>query len=141
MTTIMRTTELIDQLNEDLALEFQSIVQYTQHIATIKGPEYRAIVEELGAHLAQELEHAKTLANQIDFLGGTPTVQVPAVPYAPDGEQALKSDLVLEETQLDRYRERVAQAVELGLPDVAEALRPLLQQTQDHVSDLRSALG
>ena len=132
---------LIAKLNEDLALEFQSIVQYTQHVATIKGAEYKAIVEEIEGHLVQELEHAKILASQIDFLGGTPTVEVPEIPYAPDGEQALKTDLALEEEQLERYRKRVLQAIELGLPDVAEALRPLLQQTQDHVADLRHALN
>jgi hypothetical protein len=38
----------------------------------------------------------------------------------------------LEQRQLDRYRQRVTEANDLGLPDVAEALRPLLQQTQDH---------
>jgi bacterioferritin len=133
--------DFIEQLNEDLETEYQSIVQYVQHSATIKGAAYRSIVEELGAHLGQELEHAKTLAWQIDFLGGTPSVHVPDIPDAPDGESALRTDLKLEERQLERYRERVAQANELGLPDVAEALRPLLQQTQDHVGDLRDALG
>jgi bacterioferritin len=42
---------------------------------------------------------------------------------------------------LQRYRDRVAEAAEMGLPDVAEALRPLLEQTQDHVIELRDALG
>jgi bacterioferritin len=137
----MDTESFIEELNEDLRTEYQSIVQYVQHTATIKGAEYRSIVEELGTHLGQELEHASTLAKQIDFLGGTPTVSVPEVPNSPDGASALRADLELEERQLGRYRERVAQAAELGLPDVAEALRPLLQQTQDHVSDLRDALG
>jgi bacterioferritin len=68
-------------------------------------------------------------------------VQVPAVPDCPDGAAALKADLDLEERQLQRYRDRVAEAADLGLPDVAEALRPLLAQTQDHVIDLRDALG
>jgi bacterioferritin len=95
----------------------------------------------MARHLDQELEHAKTLAGQIDFLGGTPTLQVPAIADFPDGASALKADLDLEESQLQRYRDRVAQATELGLPDVAEALRPLLSQTQDHVVDLRDALG
>lgn len=81
---------------------------------------------------------ARTLANQIDFLGGTPTVAVPPVPDSPDGASALRSDLDLEERQVDRYRQRVKEAMELGLPDVAEALRPLLEQTQDHVSELRA---
>jgi bacterioferritin len=137
----MDKSEFIGKLNEDLGTEFQSIVQYVQHTASIKGAEYGSIVEELGTHLGQELEHAKILAGQIDFLGGTPTVLVPAVPDCPDGATALKADLELEERQLQRYRDRVAEATELGLPDVAEALRPLLSQTQDHVMDLRDALG
>lgn len=137
----MDKSEFIDRLNEDLGTEFQSIVQYVQHTASIKGAEYTAIVEEMGKHLGQELEHAKILAHQVDFLGGTPTVEVPAVPDCPDGASALKADLDLEERQLQRYRDRVGEANELGLPDVAEALRPLLSQTQDHVIDLRDALG
>lgn len=137
----MDNNEFIERLNADLGTEFQSIIQYVQHHATIKGAEYRSIVEELGSHLAQELEHAKTLAHQIDFLGGTPTVEVPAIKDCPDGQAALRADLELEERQLQRYRDRVAEAAELGLPDVAEALRPLLAQTQDHVIELRDALG
>jgi bacterioferritin len=54
---------------------------------------------------------------------------------------ALRADLELEERQLERYRTRVAQANDGGLPDVAEALRPLLTQTQEHVRDLKAALG
>jgi bacterioferritin len=134
-------SEFIARLNEDLGTEFQSIVQYVQHAATVKGAEYGAIVEELNVHVSQELEHAKVLAAQVDFLGGTPTVQVPEIPDCPDGAAALKADLELEERQLQRYRDRVAEAGDLGLPDVAEALRPLLTQTQDHVIDLRDALG
>lgn len=137
----MDKQEFIDSLNEDLGTEYQSIIQYVQHTATIKGAEYRSIVEELGGHLAQELNHAKILAEQIDFLGGRPTVHVPSVPDVTDGADALRADLDLETRQLERYRLRVAEANELGLPDVAEALRPLLEQTQDHVRELRDALG
>ncbi|HEY4464437.1 MAG TPA: ferritin-like domain-containing protein [Streptosporangiaceae bacterium] len=137
----MDTKEFIERLNEDLQTEYQSIVLYIQHTATIKGAEYLAIVEELGKHLGQELEHAQTLARQIDFLDGVPTVEVPPVPNHPDGASALRADLELEEAQLDRYRARVREASDLNLPDVGEALRPLLQQTQDHVNDLRDALG
>ena len=137
----MDKDRFIDELNADLGTEYQSIIQYIQHTATIKGAQYRSIVEELGNHLGQEVEHAKTLAGQIDFLGGTPTVTVPAIPDCPDGATALRTDLELEENQLGRYRQRVQDANDLGLPDVAEALRPLLEQTQDHVSELRDALG
>ena len=137
----MDKTEFVERLNADLGTEFQSIIQYVQHTATIKGAEYRSIVQELGGHLAQELDHAKTLAEQIDFLGGRPTVRVPSIPDVTEGADALRADLDLEQRQLERYRQRVAEANEIGLPDVAEALRPLLEQTQDHVRELQDALG
>jgi bacterioferritin len=137
----MDQQQLVALLNEDLSLEYRSIVQYTQHIATLKGLEVQSILGELRTHLGQELEHAVALAEQIDFLGGVPTVKVPDVPAETDTMRALKMDLELEERQLDRYRERIDQAVEMSLRDVAEALRPLLSQTQEHVRDLQSALG
>jgi bacterioferritin len=137
----MDKDKLIELLNSDLELEFRSIVQYTQHLATVKGVEYQPIAEMIRPHLRQELEHATVLAEQIDFLGGVPTTRVPDVPSETDARQAFAIDLELEERQLANYRERFEQTQELGLPDVAEALRPLLEQTQDHVRDLRSALG
>ncbi|MFZ0665035.1 MAG: ferritin-like domain-containing protein [Acidimicrobiales bacterium] len=138
---MMEKSELIDLLNEDLATEFQSIVQYTQHTASITGPEYLSTVDELKIHLTQELNHAQILAEQISFLGGTPGTKVAAVPAWTDSKGALEADLELETGQLDRYRQRFEQAMELGLADVAEALRPLLEQTQEHVRDLKGALG
>ena len=137
----MDQQQFIASLNEDLGLEYRSIVQYTQHVTTIKGLEVQSILQELKAHLTQELEHALALAEQIDFLGGVPSVAVPSVPSVTETKPALALDLELEEAQLQRYRDRIDQAIELGLRDVAEALRPLLSQTQEHVRDLQSALG
>jgi bacterioferritin len=137
----MDQPKLVELLNEDLELEFKSIVQYVQHIASVKGAEYQSTLDELSVHLRQELDHALTLARQIDFLGGVPSTAVPTVSRATDARAALQDDLELETAQLARYRERVEQATEAGLPDVAEALAPLLQQTQEHARDLRAALG
>ena len=131
----------IGLLNEDLSTEYQSIVQYNLHISTITGPELVSTVEELTKHLTQELNHARVLAAQVSFLGGRPTTTVRSVPQTADSRTALEADLSLEEEQLDRYRERYQQANDLGLADVGEALRPLLEQTQEHVQDLRTALG
>ena len=94
-------------------------------------------VDELRHHVAQELNHALVLAEQIEFLGGVPTTAVPSAPSETDCRRALEMDLELETAQLTRYRDRAAQALELNLADVAEALRPLLEQTQEHVRDLR----
>jgi bacterioferritin len=137
----MDQNALVALLNEDLALEYKSIVQYVAHIASVKGAQYQSTIDELAVHVKQELEHATTLARQIDFLGGVPETAVPKIDLQIDARRALEADLALEEAQLERYRERVEQATELGLPDVAETLAPLLQQTQEHARDLKSALG
>ena len=134
------TAELVAALNEDLRLEFQSIVQYTAHIATITGPEYLSTIDELKVHMTQELNHASILAEQVAFLGGEPATTVPTADGSVDATAALQADLKLETEQLERYRQRVEQASQAGLPDVAEALRPLLTQTQEHVRDLQTAL-
>jgi bacterioferritin len=131
----------VEKLNEDLQLEYQSIVQYVQHIASVKGAEFLSTLDELAVHVQQELVHALTLARQIDFLGGVPGTRVPDIPPSTDARSALQADLDLEEHQLERYRERVEEANDLALPDVAESLAPLLQQTQEHARDLRAALG
>jgi bacterioferritin len=133
--------KFIALLNEDLGTEYQSIVQYTNHVATITGAEFSSIVGELKIHVGQELAHAEILATQVSFLGGEPTTTVPRVERAGDSRQALQADLRLETEQLERYRERFGQANDLNLADVAEALRPLLEQTQEHVRDLKMALG
>lgn len=137
----MDKATFIEHLNGDLATEYQSVVQYTQHIASITGSEYLSVADELKVHVGQELSHAQILAEQVAFLGGTPTTDVAPVAPWTDSKAALEADLDLEEDQLDRYRKRVQQAHELGLADVAEALRPLLEQTQEHVRDLQGALG
>jgi bacterioferritin len=133
--------DFVTLLNEDLETEFQSIVQYTNHVATIKGAEFLSVIDELKIHVAQELAHAQVLAEQISFLGGNPTTAVPPAQTSPDSREALRADLRLETNQLERYRKRFAQANDLGLADVAEALRPLLEQTQEHVRDLQTVLG
>jgi bacterioferritin len=137
----MNRTEFLKLLNEDLESEYRSIVQYIQHVSSIKGAEYQSIIDEMRTHLNQELDHALILAQQIDFLGGTPSTNVADFPAIEDADKALKQDLSLERRQLERYRERVDQANDLGLPDIAEALAPLLRETQHHVQDLRAAIN
>jgi len=137
----MNKQEFIEALNEDLTTEYRSIIQYIQHVSSVKGAKYQQTLKELDKHLSQELSHAMTLAKQIDFLGGQASNAVQPFQTETDPEKALRQDLRVEEGQLERYRARVEQAAELGLPDVAEALAPLLEQTQDHIRELRAALG
>lgn len=137
----MDKKQLIERLNDDLALEYKSIVQSIAHVASLKGAALQNMLTELQAHLFQEIDHALTLAKQIDFLGGTPTTEVPAIESWSLAREALEQDLALEQNQLERLRQRSQDAAHAGFPDVAEALSPVLAQTQDHVRELTQALG
>src|SRR5438105_2244693 len=72
--TPLTRQQLIDLLNEDLSREYQAIIAYVNYSQVIKGAQYMKIAEELELHAGEELAHALTIANQIDYLGGKPTV-------------------------------------------------------------------
>jgi bacterioferritin len=133
--------QLIELLNKDLALEYMACVQYVQHQGVLKGAMYQSIQKELGVHAQEELAHAIILADQIDYLGGTPTVDMPAPEISSDNEEMLRQDLAGENDAIARYIARVKQAEELDLYHLAQQLRNILATEQEHAMDLEQALG
>jgi bacterioferritin len=132
---------LIELLNEDLAREYQAIIAYVVYSQTLKGAAYMAIAAELQKHAREELEHALTIARQIDYLGGRPTVTARPVRASEDAEAMLRLDLENENETVRNYRERVRQAEALGEYALAEQIREILVQEQEHQIDLATALG
>jgi bacterioferritin len=131
---------LIAELNNDLAKEFQALVQYVQHAAAITGPQYDAIAAELVVHSNEEHAHAISLANQIDFLGGTPGVDVAEVHVSPDSKTMLEQDLDGELDAIARYKTRIAQAEQLQEYGLRRALEDILIVEEEHARDLQDAL-
>ena len=132
---------LIQSLNEDLAREYQAIIAYVVYSQVLKGAEYMSIAQELEKHAAQELEHALTIAKQVDYLGGTPTVQPKPVQVTDGNKGMLRADLKNESDTIRNYRERVRQCEALGEYAMAELIREILVQEQEHLIDLATALG
>jgi bacterioferritin len=132
---------LIALLNEDLAREYQAIIAYVVYSQVIKGAEYMSIATELEAHAAQELQHALIIAKQIDYLGGDPTVIPNQVRTSDKPEAMLRFDLQNETDTIRAYRDRVRQCESLGEFAMAEHIRGILMQEQEHQIDLATALG
>jgi len=137
----MTKEELIALLNKDLAKEYAAAIQYIQHVAMIKGAAYGSIKKELAVHANEEIQHAFTLADQITFLGGVPTMTVDKVYTHEDTIEMLKQDLAGEEDAVARYSVRIDQAEELKLLALGQKLREILIMEQEHVMDLQEALG
>src|SRR4030081_3090336 len=133
--------ELIKALNEDLAREYQAIIAYVVYSQALKGAQYMSIAKELEKHAAQELSHALTISKHVDYLGGTPTVTPLAAKAAGKAEEMLRADLENENNTIRAYRDRVKQCEALGEYAIAEDIREILRQEQEHQIDLATALG
>jgi len=132
---------LINALNDDLAREYQAIISYTIYSNVLTGAQWMKIADELKLHAAQELEHAMIIADQIDYLGGMPTGVPKEVKTSDQPEEMIRFDLDNETETIRNYRERVQQAEALGHYALAEQLRRIITQEQEHQHDLATALG
>lgn len=133
--------QLADLLNEDLSREYQAIIAYVVYSQVLKGAEYMSIADQLALHAKQELDHALIISRQIDYLGKMPTVTPKPVKTSDDARQMLRFDLENETVTIQNYRERVRQCESLGEFALAEQIRQILVDEQDHQIDLATALG
>jgi len=128
-------------LNEDLAREYQAIISYIVYSQVLKGAEFMSIAEQLEAHAQQELKHALIISRQIDYLGKMPSVAPKPVRTSENAREILRFDLDNENETIRNYRDRVRQCEALGEFAMAEQIRQILVQEQDHQIDLATALG
>jgi bacterioferritin len=136
-----KINELIDALNEDLSREYQAIIAYTVYSNVLTGAQWMKIASELQLHASEELQHAMIIADQIDYLGGKPTATPKPVKLSDKAEDMIRFDLDNETETIKNYRQRIKQAEAIGHYALAEQLRKILAQEQDHQHDLATALG
>jgi len=133
--------QLLEGLQEDLSREYQAILAYVVYSQALKGAAYLAIAKELEVHASEQLTHAITIAKQIDYLGGMPNATALPVKLTDDATGMLRADLDNENQTIRAYRERLEQCEALGEYAMAEEIREILRQEQEHQIDLATALG
>ena len=138
---IVSRDQLANLLNEDLAREYQAIIAYVVYSQVLKGAEFMSIAEQLEEHAKQELNHALIVSRQIDYLGKMPTVVPKPVRVSKDAREMLRFDLDNENDTIRNYRARIRQCEAIGEFALAEQIREILVEEQDHQIDLATALG
>ena len=133
--------ELLKNLNEDLAWEYAALIQYVQHASVVTGAEYESIIAELLVHANEEMQHAISLSDQIDWLGGVPAVDVQKIKTSADTKEMLEQDLEGELDAVRRYKERIAQAESLQEYGLRRVLEDILIMEEEHARDLMTVLG
>lgn len=99
------------------------------------------IAGQLEIHAKQELDHALMISRQIDYLGKMPAVTPKPVRTSKDSKEMLRFDLLNENETIRNYRDRIRPCEALGEFAMAEQIRQILVQEQDHQIDLATALG
>jgi bacterioferritin len=133
--------QLLANLNDDLAWEYAALIQYVQHASVVTGAEYKSIIAELLVHANEEMQHAISLSDQIDFLGGVPAVDVQKIETSDDSTEMLEQDLAGEMYAITRYKERIAQAEALQEYGLRRVLEDILIIEEEHARDLMTVLG
>ena len=132
---------LAQLLNEDLSREYQAIIAYVVYSQVLTGAAYTDIAAQLELHAKQELDHALIISRQIDYLGKMPAVTPKPVRTSKDPKEMLRFDLDNENETVRNYRDRIRQCEALGEYAMAEHIRSILVQEQEHQIDLATALG
>ena len=133
--------QLLDKLNDDLAWEYAATIQYVQHASVITGAEYESVIAELLVHANEEMQHAISLSDQIDWLGGVPAVDVEKIETSADSTEMLEQDLAGEMHAISRYKERIAEAEALREYGLRRVLEDILIMEEEHARDLHTVLG
>ena len=139
-TTITRD-QLIEALNADLSREYQAIIAYVNYSQMLNGAQYMNISDVLEKHAAEELSHALKISYAVSYLGGMPSVVPVAVKTSSENIDMLNFDLNNERETIRQYRRRSLQARELNEVAICTMLDKLLEDEQDHLVKLATALG
>lgn len=138
---VIAREDLVTLLNEDLSRKYQACIAGVVHSQKLKGAQYMHIAARLRRIAREEVVHALVLAEQIDYLGGTPTTEPKPVQTSCEMEEILRYNLACESESIRHYRKRVMQCEALGEFSIAEQLRHILVQEQKHQIALACALG
>ena len=132
--------QLIDGLNQDLAAEYQAVIAYLLFSRLANGPLRPELSGFFESEIADELGHAKLLAQKIVALGGTPTTKPAEVTLSEDNREMLQISLQAEKDTIERYTQRIKQAEAAGELGLKVDLEQLVSDETRHKEDIERML-
>ena len=132
----MEKKELIKRLNEDLAGEFNAIIQYTAYSAKVTGPFRPELSRFMLDEVPDEQKHAQYLANKIVALGGEPTTKPRPIPEASDNRSMVEA----EKQAIADYTQRAKEAEEYGDKGLVVQLEDMVREETGHYEETERIL-
>ena len=133
-------TKIIQLMNEGLAMEYASYIQYVTQAAITRGPYAEGLMARFEEIASDEAEHAKILRARIAALGGSPTTKLGEIQIHKDSLQAVKINLKYERDTVTFYR-KLLNLIPHDEVILYEAIEHILQDSQEHVEELERLVG
>ena len=131
---------LLEGLNEDLAHEYQAIVMYNTYAAAVSGIHRNELSSFFLKEVADELEHARFLAQKITALGGTPVTAAADVEYTTNAREMVQNAAAAEEETIERYVTRMKQAAAYGDYGLEAKLGDMIADETEHKEEAEKLL-
>lgn len=141
MPTQSAKQALIDGLNEDLAGEYGAIIQYLYNAAVVTGLSRRILNPFFTSEANDEVKHATYLAEKIYQLGGTPVVAPKPVKQVTGIREMLEQTLQDEIDTIERYKQRMIQAEEVGEIALKVELEDMIKDETEHKEEIERLLA
>jgi bacterioferritin len=137
----------IEILNEALATEIVCVLRYMHHYFMATGVHAKGIADEFKEHADDEREHASSLAERIQQLGGKPNFNPKgllerSVSQYVEGEtlaDMIREDLIAERMVVEVYQKMVRYFADND-PTTRILVEELLRKEEEHASDLSDML-
>ena len=136
----MASKELIEMLNKAIAREIQVSIQYMWQHVRIYGFDHLAIAEELKKIAIEEMKHAESIAERVDYLGGVPTTIPAKITVGDKPEEMITNDMHAEEEAIELYKKIIERAVEEKDYVTRELFEDILSDEEDHHNVFRTLL-
>ncbi|MBI5740798.1 MAG: ferritin [Nitrospirae bacterium] len=137
----MANKELIDALNQDLALELGAITQYMWHHAMAEGLNSPSITELFKKISIVEMKHAESFAERVVYLGGTPVTKPSEIKMGGDLKKMMEDDLAGERNAIKQYKAHLKLAEGLGDPVTRRMLESIIADEEGHDDTWSTILG
>ncbi len=136
----MASKTLIEMLNKAISLELQVSIQYMWQHVRIYGFEHLAIAEELKKIAIEEMKHAESIAERVDYLGGIPTTNPAKIAVGDTPDEMITNDMMAEEEGIDFYKTIIERAAEEKDYVTREMFEDILSDEEDHHNVFRTLL-
>jgi bacterioferritin len=130
----------VERLNEALALQYRSVLQYTLTSGSLFGFEFQGLGDRLWSYAQAELADARLLVEKIVALGGSPSTEIARLRWTGRPDEAVEWLVESETHAIDALQKGIEPTGREGHSEALEhVLEHLIMRKQNQVDFLLRA--